>query len=109
MTDIQKLMNEDLPTALAMKAKSAKGLGITCQIVVTGDGGGEWLLDTDELKLMPGNPGTAACSIEMSAEDFADMLKSPQNNGLKLFFTNKMKLSGDLQMAMKLQKLLELP
>src|SRR5690606_12660016 len=95
--DIQKLFNEDLPAALAKNAEAAKEIGAKYQINITGEGGGEWFIDVSSSgpKAEAGNPGTAECTMTMSAEDFQKLHENPQANGMQLYFAGKLKVSGN--------------
>jgi putative sterol carrier protein len=108
--DIQKLFNEELPAALAQNADKAKEIGATYEIIVTGEGGGEWFIDVSSTgpKVEAGNPKTAACTITITAEDFQKLHENPQVNGMQLFFAGKLKVAGDQMLAMKLQKLFDI-
>jgi putative sterol carrier protein len=109
--DIQKLFNEDLPAALAQHGdKAKKEVGAKYQINVTGDGGGEWFIDASDSgpKVEQSNPGGADCTISLSSEDFQKLMENPQANGMQLFFTGKLKVSGNTMLATKLQKLFDI-
>ena len=105
--DIQNLFNVDLPQALTRNADAAKQIGAKYQINVTGDGGGEWFIDVSESgpKTEAGNPGLADCTISLTVEDFQKLYENPQQNGMQLFFSGKLKVTGNQMLAMKLQKL----
>ena len=106
--DIQNLFNEVLPTAMQKNPDGAKAVGAKYQINISGDGGGEWYLDCIEAKAQSGNPGTADCTIEISTDDFQKLVENPQANGMQLFFSGKLKVTGNQMLAMKLQKLFDL-
>jgi putative sterol carrier protein len=108
--DIQKLFNEELPAAIAKHPDQAKEIGAKYQIIITGDGGGEWYIDVSDSgpKAQAGNPGTADCTMTMTAEDFQKLHENPQANGMQLFFAGKLKVAGNQMLAMKLQKLFSL-
>ena len=76
---------------------------------VTGDGGGEWTVDTttDPPTCTRGDAGKAQCTIEVAHEDFKTMLSDP-NAGMQLYFQGKLRVSGDPMLAMKLQQLFEI-
>ena len=107
--DIQKLFNEEIPARLAQHADAAKAIGGKFQITVSGEGGGDWYIDVSDSgpKAEVGNPGTAECSIGITAEDFQTLLSSP-GAGMQLFFSGKLKVTGNTMLAMKLQKLFDL-
>ncbi|HLK37072.1 MAG TPA: SCP2 sterol-binding domain-containing protein [Polyangiaceae bacterium] len=104
--DIQKLFNEDLPAALASNAEEAKALGAKYQMNITGPTGGEWSVDVTSTgpSCKPG-AGAADCTITISDEDFQKLVENPQQNGVQLFLTGKLKVTGNEMLAMKLQKL----
>lgn len=108
--DIQNLFNNDLPAMLAKNPDQAKQIGAKYQFNVTGEGGGEWFIDVSDSgpKVEAGNPGTAECTMTMTAEDFQKVYENPQANGMQLFFAGKLKVSGNQMLAMKLQKLFDL-
>ncbi len=107
--DIQKLFNEELPSAIEKNPDAAKEIGATYQINVAGDGGGEWFIAcNDAPKAEAGNPGGADCTIDISTEDFQKLVENPQQNGMQLFFSGKLKVAGNQMLAMKLQKLFAL-
>lgn len=108
--DIQNLFNDKLPTAIQQNPDPAKAIGAKFQINITGDNGGEWYIDCTDggPKAEAGNPGGADCTIEMAEEDFQKLVENPQANGMQLFFSGKLKVTGNQMLAMKLQKLFEL-
>jgi hypothetical protein len=108
--DIHQLFNEKLPAAMARNADAAKEIGVSYQLDVTGEGGGQWFVDCTATgpRIESGNPGTAECAVTMTAADFQLLMEAPQANGMKLFFSGKLKIAGNPLLATKLLKLLEL-
>ena len=108
--DIQNLFNNDLPSLLAKKPDEAKQIGAKYQFKITGDGGGEWYIDVSDSgpAVTAGNPGTADCTLELSSDDFQKIYENPQANGMQLFFSGRLKVSGNNMLAMKLSKLFDL-
>jgi putative sterol carrier protein len=108
--DIQKLFNDELPTAMQSNPDAAKEIGATYQINVAGDDGGEWFIDCSDSgpKTESGNPGSADCTIDIASADFQKLVENPQANGMQLFFAGKLKVQGNQMLAMKLQKLFAL-
>ena len=102
--DVKQLFNEQLPKGLANNAEDAKTIGAKYQMNVTGEG--EWFIDVSSTgpSCKPGT-GQADCTITISAEDFQKLVENPQANGMQLFFSGKLKVSGNPTLAMKLQKL----
>ena len=108
--DIQKLFNEEIPAALTKHAEEAKKVGATFQMNITGEGGGEWFIDLTPSgpSSQAGNPGGADCTLTISAEDFQKLHENPDANGMQLFFSGKLKVTGNQMLAMKLKKLFQL-
>ena len=104
--DIKQLFNETLPAALTKNAAEAKTIGAKFQMNITGDTGGEWNIDVSESgpACKPGT-GDADCTITITDEDFQKLVENPQANGMQLFFSGKLKVSGNQMLAVKLQKL----
>ncbi len=108
--DIQKLFNEELPAVLAKRPDEAKQIGAKYQLNVTGEGGGEWIIDLSESgpTAQQGNPGNADVTITVSSEDFQKLYENPQANSMQLYFAGKLKVTGNQMLAMKLPKLFQL-
>jgi putative sterol carrier protein len=105
--DIKKLFNDDLPAALTKNADDAKTIGAKYQMNITGPTGGEWNIDVSSSgpSCKPGT-GPADCTLTISDEDFEKLYENPAANGIQLFFSGKLKVTGNTMLAMKLQKLL---
>ena len=104
--DIQKLFNEDLPAALAKNAEEAKAIGARYQMNINGPTGGQWSVDVSQTgpSCTPG-AGAADCTITITDDDFQKLVENPQQNGVPLFLSGKLKVTGNELLAMKLQKL----
>src|SRR3954465_1827328 len=101
--DIQKLFNQDLPAALAKNAEDAKSnIGAKYQMSITGVG--DWLIDCNTASCTSGT-GQADCTITVAPDDFQKLAENPQAEGQKLFFAGKLKIGGNVMLAMKLSKL----
>lgn len=108
--DIQNLFNVELPAGMQSKPDVAKSIGAKFQINIAGDDGGSWYLDCSASgpKAEQGSPGGADCTIEITSGDFQKLVENPQANGMQLFFSGKLKVTGNQMLAMKLQKLFDL-
>ena len=83
------------------------GIDATFQFVITGEGGGEWYV-----RLVDGKPSVAQGTADhpdiilaATASDWLDMVNG-KLSGQTAFLTGKLKLQGDITLAMKLQSLL---
>jgi len=85
----------------------ASNFGAVYKFVLDGEGGGTWIVD---LKDAPGarvGDGAADCSISLSAKDFVDLVEG-RANGQQLYFQGKLRIDGNLGLALKLQNLADL-
>lgn len=98
---------EDAATRIAENKEAAKQIGAIYKFVLDGDGGGTWIMDLKEDPGVKEEDGDAQCTIKMAASDYVDMVEG-KANGQQLFFTGKLKIEGDMGLAMKLQKLTEM-
>ena len=67
----------------------------------------DWALRIEEGKgaVEEGDPGDATCTIQMDTDDFIGLVKS-EKNAQMLFMSGKLKVSGNMGQALKLQKVL---
>jgi putative sterol carrier protein len=73
---------------------------------ITGDDGGMWTVDLkEEPGVREGDDGTAQCKIEISADDWRTVSDDP-GTAMNMFMTGKLRVSGDVMLATKLQQVL---
>ena len=104
--DIPRLFNEQLPAVLSKNAAEAQSINTTYQMNITG--AGSWHLDLTQRgpTVTPGEK-PAECTVTISAEDFQKLQENP-SAGMGLFFSGKLKVTGNPMLGMKLQKLFSL-
>lgn len=104
--DIAKLFNEDLPARLARNSEEAKAINARFQINVTG--AGSWNADlTSTGPRVTQGEAPADCTVTVSADDFQKLIENPAI-GPQLFFSGKLKISGNQMLGLKLQKIFSL-
>jgi len=91
-------------TKIETNKDAAAQIGAVYKFVLDGDGGGTWVMNLKDAPGVSEGDGPAACTIKMAASDYVDMLEG-RANGQQLFFSGKLKIEGDMGLAMKLQKL----
>jgi putative sterol carrier protein len=81
----------------------AEGVEAIIQYRLTGDEGGDYIITIkdDKCKVGEGIADEPDVTLTADAHDFADVLLG-RANGMQYFMTGKLKLSGDLNLAMKL-------
>ncbi|HSS79751.1 MAG TPA: SCP2 sterol-binding domain-containing protein [Gaiellaceae bacterium] len=90
---------------LETRVDPAKAKGMTASYKFDIDGAGSWNVDVDDGKVtVTENGGEADTTISTSDETFMKIAKGEQNP-TAAYMSGKLKVSGDLGQAMKLQKL----
>jgi putative sterol carrier protein len=106
MTTAKELF-ERIGAKLAKDPSVANNFSAVYKFVIDGTDGGTWLVD---LKGAPGaraGDGPADCTISLAANDFVDLLEG-RANGQQLYFQGKLRIDGNLGLALKLQNLADL-
>ncbi len=90
----------------SFKSDKAGDLRAVFQFNLSGEGGGNWNVAVADgaCKVVEGKAGKADVTIAMAAPDFAKMIAG-ELQPVAAFMQGKIKLQGDMAMAMKLQEL----
>ncbi len=86
--------------------EAARGLNAVFQFDLGGDGGGKWhvLIQNDQCQVKEGAHPSPNITISMTAQDYLDMLAG-KLNGQMAFMSGKLRISGDMGLALRLQSL----
>jgi putative sterol carrier protein len=92
--------------ASRFKPDRAQGLDAVVQYDITGEGGGNWYATIKDgaCTVMPGTASSATLTLIMSGQDWLDMLGG-KLSGQMAFMTGRLKLKGDIGLAMKLSSI----
>jgi putative sterol carrier protein len=87
----------------AFRPEAAEGVDAVIQYHLTGEEGGDWIITIREGKctVAPGNADAPKMTMTADAQDFKDVLLG-RANGMQYFMQGRLKLAGDLNLAMKL-------
>ncbi len=98
----------DQVAAKVDKSKIA-GMNAVYQFNITEEGGGEWNVKVadGELSVAQGTAENPSIVLTMKAADFLDLIAG-KLNGQTAFLTGKLKIQGDMTLAMKLQSVFAL-
>jgi putative sterol carrier protein len=105
MTDITlQQMMEHMPEAFL--PEKAVGLNAIIQCRFTGAEAGDWVITIRDGKcsVTPGTTPTPHLTLTMNSQDYKDLALG-KLNGMTAFMQGKIKLSGDISLAMKFTNL----
>jgi len=98
---------DEARTRIESNKDQAKTVGAVYKFVLDGDGGGTFIMNLKDNPGVTEGDGPAQCTIKMAAKDYVEMVEG-RANGQQLFFTGRLKIEGDMGLAMKLQKVTEM-
>ena len=106
MTTGTELMNR-LATKVGDKKDLLQGIGAIYKFALEGDGAVTFIADLkNEFSIKEGD-GPAECTIRMTVQDAADLFEG-RANGQALFFAGKLRIEGDMGLALRLQSLTDI-
>lgn len=93
-----------------LNADAAKGLNAVIQFNLTGDGGGNYYVTIKDgtCTVTEGTHQSPNMTMTMAAQDYVDMIAG-KLNGQMAFMSGKLKIAGDMGLAMKMQSLFKRP
>ncbi len=105
-TSAQEVFESFLPGRLKAKPDVVTKINSSYKFIINGDGGGTWVVDlTKPGGAITAGDGDAKCSITMASQDFVDLMNGKLNPQMA-FMSGKLKVAGDMGLALKLGSLL---
>ena len=92
---------------IAEKKSQASAIGAVFKFALEGDGGGNFIVNLKDNPGVTEGDGAAECTIRMTSQDFVDLTEG-KANGQQLFFTGRLKVEGDMSLALRLQPLMDI-
>jgi len=91
-------------------ADAAKGMNSVIQFNLSGDGGGNYhvIVKDGACSVAEGSHASPNMTMTMAAQDYVDMITG-KLNGQMAFMSGKLKIAGDMGLAMKMQSLFKRP
>lgn len=95
-----------MPTVFNKDA--AKGLDAVYQFDLSGDAGGKWFvtIKNETCEVKEGSHPSPNITISMAAPDYLDMVTG-KANGQMLFMSGKLRIAGDLGLALRMQTIFQ--
>ena len=93
-----------------INADAAKGMNAVIQFNLSGDDGGNYhtIIKDGTCEVQEGTHASPSMTMTMAAQDYVDMTTG-KLNGQMAFMSGKLKIAGDMGLAMKLQNLFKRP
>ena len=91
------------------RADKATGTNATIQYDISGEGGGTWnaVIKDGACAVNEGAATSPNLTLQIAANDWLDMLSGKQS-GQMLFMSGKLKVKGDMGLAMKLGSMFQM-
>lgn len=106
MTTAKELI-ERIGAKISGDTSVAANFGAVYKFVLEGDGGGTWIVNLKDAPGARAGDGPSDCTISLAATDFVDLVQG-RANGQQLYFQGKLRIDGNLGLALKLQNLADL-
>ena len=107
---VKAYFDQKVPAALATNPEKAKDVAAVYLFKIAGADGGTWTVDlvSTPPTCQPGEHGVPQCTIECADQDLRNMIDGGMQAAMNLFFSGKLKVSGDATLATRLTKLLQM-
>jgi hypothetical protein len=109
-TSVKEFFDKRIPEVLSKHPEKGKDVAAVYLFKISGPDGGTWTADLKATPptCVPGVTTPAQCTIEAADSDFRTMLDGGMGAAMQLFFSGKLKVTGDPTLATKLSKLLQM-
>ena len=107
MSDLtpKEIFEEKIAKNIADDPETAKAIDAVYQFNIEGPDGGTWTVDLQECEVYEGEADDAQCTIFCTDEDFVAM-QDGSLPAMQAFMQGKLRIEGDMALAMKLQQVL---
>jgi putative sterol carrier protein len=104
MATVKELMDH-ARMMIEQNKEKAIATGGVYKFVLNGDGGGTFVINLKDSLGVTECDGAAQCTMKMSVKDFVDTVEG-RVDSRQLFFAGKLRVEGDMGLALKLKKVL---
>lgn len=104
----KELIEEKIVPWLQSRLHHTQEIEGMIQFDITGPSGGQWTVDcsSSPVRITTGETPSSSCRIEISDSDFVRLMSGELSPQIA-FVTGKLRVQGDLSVALKLGKLLQ--
>jgi putative sterol carrier protein len=103
---VKDVFERHMPERLRAKPDVVAKINAVYQFNIAGPNGGAWSVDcTSGGTVSPGTAAGARCTVAMAEGDFLNLVNGKLNPQMA-FMSGKLKIQGDMGLAMKLQQIL---
>ncbi len=104
---VKDVFERHMPERLRSKPDVVSKIAAVYQFNISGPGGGQWAVDCTRPggAISAGQANAARCTVSCSDTDFLNIVNGKLNAQMA-FMSGKLKIQGDMGLAMKLQQIL---
>jgi putative sterol carrier protein len=104
---VKDVFEKHMPERLKSKPDVVSKVNAVYQFNISGPGGGQWSVDctTPGGAVTSGTAAAAKCTVNCTDADFLSIVNGKLNPQMA-FMSGKLKIQGDMGLAMKLQQIL---
>lgn len=104
---VKDVFEQRMPERLRNKPDVVSKINAVYQFNISGPSGGNWSVDCTKPggEVRPGQASNAKCTVTCTDSDFLNIVNGKLNAQMA-FMSGKLKIQGDMGLAMKLQQIL---
>ena len=105
--NVKDVFEKHMPEKLKAKPDLVTKINAVYQFNISGPGGGAWSVDCTQPggKVQAGTAATPKCTVAAVDQDFLNIVNGKLNAQMA-FMSGKLKIQGDMGLALKLQQIL---
>lgn len=102
----EQIFTQMIAAKIKEKADAISSINAVYEFNVTGEQGGIWTVDFNKGgQITKGSSGSADCTVTISDKDLSDIIEGNLNSQMA-FMTGKLKVAGNIGLALKLGTIL---
>ncbi len=107
VASVKDIFENHLPAKFQAKPDVVAKIGAIYQFDIAGPGGGRWWVDCSHPggRIQAGSAPNARCTVAATDQDFLAIVNGKLNAQMA-FMSGRLKIQGDMGLAMKLQQIL---